>query len=128
MSLPHLVSECDALRKAVELAEQNLAEVLSAGKHAEARVQALESRIRTQKAKLEGMHHRLERQSTRHGHHIQRAHRMSVLESQYQQCLVENRGLRTRLMETASRRSPAGGPRCGAVKGGPASSAFQRRQ
>jgi chromosome segregation ATPase len=109
MSSDQLASERDALRKAVELAEQQIAQAISARKHVETRVVALEARIRAHKTKLESMHHRLEKQSTRHGHHMQRAHRISVLESQYEQCMVENRTLRTRLMEVASRRSSAGG-------------------
>jgi hypothetical protein len=110
MSPTQLVSERDALRKAVELAEQKIAQAHSVRKHAETRVVALEARVRAQRTKLESMHHRLEKQSVRHGHHIQKAHRISVLESKYQQCLVENRAMRTRLMEFASRRSTAGGP------------------
>ena len=124
---PQLVSERDALRKAVELAEQNLAKVHSARKHAEARVLALEARLRTQNTKLEAMYHRLETQSARYGDHIQKAHRMSVLESQYEQCLVENRGLRTRLMESASRRSHGAGSRGGVVDATPYRAAIQRR-
>lgn len=104
MSPVQLASERDALRKAVELAQQKIAEALSARKHAEARVVALEARVRAQRTKLESMHHRLERQSARHGHHIQRAHRISVLESRYQQCMVDNRVLRSRLLDLASRR------------------------
>ena len=109
MSPAQLASERDALQKAVELAEKSMAETLSAQKHAHARITALEARVRSQKHKLEAMHHRLEKQSARHGPHMQRAHRMSVLESQYQQCLTDNRVLRTRLLEFASRRSPTNG-------------------
>lgn len=108
MSFPHLVSERDALRRAVELAERKVAEAQQGLKHAETTIAALEMRIRTQKLKLEAMHHRMEKQSVRHHHHLQRAHRISVLESQYEQCLVENRALRTRLLDTASKRSAAG--------------------
>jgi len=102
-----LVSERDALRQAVELAEKQAADAQSALKHAEVRVTIMESRIRAQKTKLEAMYHRLEKQFGRHRHHMQEAHRISVLEAQYEQCLHENRTLRTRLLDTASKRSAA---------------------
>lgn len=103
----HLVSERDALRKAVELAEQKASEAQLALKHAETKIAVLVARIRSQKTKLETMYHRVEKQSSRHHHHIEKAHRISVLETQYQECLLENRTLRTRLLDTASKRSAA---------------------
>ena len=107
MSSPHILSERDALRKAIELAERKVTEAQKALKHAESRIAILEARIRTQKTKLEAMCHRMENQSVRHHHHLQRAHRISVLEAQYEQCMVENRSLRTRLLDTAAKRSAA---------------------
>ncbi|EDY16610.1 hypothetical protein CfE428DRAFT_5890 [Chthoniobacter flavus Ellin428] len=103
-----LTSECDSLRKALELGQKEVASARKMQKEAEGRVATIEGQIRAQEAKLESMRRRLEKPgSGEQSEGTEKEERIKSLQALCAQKQEENRRLRTQLAERAAKQAAA---------------------
>ncbi len=103
-----LTSECDSLRKALELAQREVAGARKMQKEAEGRVATIEAQLRAQEAKLEFMRRRLGKPGSEGcSQDAGKEERIKSLKGLYVQKQEENRKLRTQLAERAAKHATA---------------------
>jgi len=103
-----LTSECDSLRKALELGQKEVANARKRQKEAEGRVATIEAQIHAQETKLESMRRRLEKPgSGTPSKGTEKEERIKSLQALCAQKQEENRQLRTQLAERAAKQAAA---------------------
>jgi flagellar biosynthesis chaperone FliJ len=103
-----LTSECDSLRKALELAQKEVASARRMQKEADGRVATIEAQLRAQETKLESMRRHLEKPGSGGcSEATGKEGRIKSLEALCTQKQEENRQLRTQLAERAAKRAAA---------------------
>lgn len=103
-----LTSECDSLRKALELAQKEVGSSRKMQKEAEARVATIEAQLRAQETKLDSMRRRLEKPGSGGASPgTDKEERIKSLQALCAQKQEENRQLRTQLAERAAKHAAA---------------------